>query len=147
MYAIIMPDQLFPDGSPHPSDITLKALPRMFVFHYSHLPPVSLNNFPSTSANKLRISSRREQASTSTILNKIAAFKKPPVGQTLELGDIIFHTRPGSDKRFECTVVGFGISRAKGQWFLVSYADNPGAEVELNGLEMGDILAHRITVA
>jgi len=73
-------------------------------------------------------------------------FKRSSVDQTLELGDVVLHTRPGSDERFECTVVDYGTSKAKGNWFLVSYADNPGVEVHLNDREMGEILARRITV-
>ena len=66
--------------------------------------------------------------------------------QTLELGDVILHTRPGSDEQFECTVVHFGTSKARGEWFLISYTDNPEVEVELSDWEMNEILAHRIEV-
>ena len=57
--------------------------------------------------------------------------KRSSVAQTLELGDVILHTRPGSDERLECTVVDFGTSKAN--WFQgFSHADNPGAEVQLS---------------
>jgi len=87
--------------------------------------------------------SARKQPPASTMLYKTKTFKKWP---TLELGDVILHTRPGSNERFECTVVDSGTSKAKGDWFLVSYAGNPGVEVKLSDSEMGEILAQRITV-
>ena len=74
------------------------------------------------------------------MLYKATVFKRSSVVQTLELGDVILHTRP------EWSVVDFGTSKAKGDWFLVSYADNPGAEGQLSDREMDEILAHRITV-
>lgn len=86
-----------------------------------------------------------QQKQAPTTLYTTVAFKRLSVDQTLELGDIILHTRLGSDDRLECTVVDLGTSRAKGDWFLVSYADNPDIEVELSDWEMSEILAHRIT--
>jgi len=106
----------------------------------SHAPS---NNFPRSATNMSRISAR-EQPPASTMLYKTKAFKKWP---TLELGSIISHTRPGSDERFECTVVDFGTSKAKGDWFLVTYTGNPDMEIQLSDSEMGEILAHGITVA
>ena len=80
------------------------------------------------------------------MLYKAVASNRSSVSQSLELGDVILHTHPGSSKQFECTVMDFSVSRAKGNWFLVSYADNPGVEVKLSDSEMGEILAHCITV-
>jgi len=80
------------------------------------------------------------------MLYKAMASNKSSLRQSLELGDVILHTHPGTSEQFECTVMDFGVSRVKGNWFLVSYADNPCVEVELSDSEMGKILAHRITV-
>jgi len=81
-----------------------------------------------------------------TMLYSTMVFKRSSADQTLELGDVILHTRPGSDERFECTVVDFGTSRAMGGWFLVCYTDNPDVEIKLSDWEMNEILAHRIMV-
>lgn len=71
----------------------------------------------------------------------ILVFKKP---HGLEIDEVILHTRPGSDEVLKCTVIDFGTSKAKGDWFRVFYANAPDVEVELNQLEMDEVLAYRV---
>jgi len=39
------------------------------------------------------------------MLYKTVVLEKPAVDQTLGLGDVILHARPGSEELFECTVM------------------------------------------
>lgn len=91
-----------------------------------------------------RVKGKREERSGGLPLSDFYYRESPEDYPALEIGDVIVHTRSGSNEQFECEVLDFGTSRAKGEWFLVVYANQPGVEVELSDQEMDEILAQRI---
>ena len=55
--------------------------------------------------HRLRVEEIRQGFPAPTMLYKTVVLEKPAVDQTLGLGDVILHARPGSEELFECTVM------------------------------------------
>jgi len=65
--------------------------------------------------HRLRVEEIRQGFPAPTMVYKTVVFEKSAVDQTLELGDVILHARPGPEELFECTVMDFGTRKVKGE--------------------------------
>ena len=123
MTAIMLPGHAFPIGSEDFPEVAKLARQYMFVSHHLAHPLLSTQPIP----------------------RAIPAPKEPNTVQSLQVDDEIPFEIPGSREVLKATVTDICANRVKGMTFHVTYANNPGVEVELvsDAQEMEAILAHR----
>ena len=116
MTAIMLPGHAFPIGSEDFPEVAKLARQYMFVSHHLAHPLLSTQPIP----------------------RAIPAPKEPNTVQSLQVDDEIPFEIPGSREVLKATVTDICTSRVKGMTFHVTYANNPGVEVELGVGRPGD---------